>query len=54
LEKAKRSLESQLVEQKTKIEELEDELTCAEDNKLRLEVNMHALRSQCERDLQVK
>lgn len=53
LEKAKRVLESQLAEQKTQNEELEDELQMTEDAKLRLEVNMQALRTQFERDLQV-
>lgn len=42
-----------MTEQKTHNEELEDELQLTEDAKLRLEVNMHALRAQCERDLQV-
>lgn len=54
LEKAKRSLESQVGEQRTHIEELEDELQMAEDAKLRLEVNMQALKSQYERDLQTR
>jgi myosin protein heavy chain len=54
LEKAKRVLESQLAEQKTQNEELEDELQLTEDAKLRLEVNMQALRAQFERDLQVR
>ncbi|XP_022242820.1 myosin heavy chain, non-muscle-like [Limulus polyphemus] len=54
LEKAKRVLESQLAEQKTQIEELEDELQLTEDAKLRLEVNMQAMKSQFERDLQAK
>lgn len=53
LEKAKRVLESQLSEQKAQNEELEDELQMTEDAKLRLEVNMQALRAQFERDLQV-
>lgn len=53
LEKAKRVLESQLAEQKAQNEELEDELQMTEDAKLRLEVNMQALRTQFERDLQV-
>ena len=44
----------QVEEQKTQIEELEDELQAAEDAKLRLEVNMQALRAQIERDLQTK
>lgn len=46
-------LESQLAEQKAQNEELEDELQMTEDAKLRLEVNMQALRTQFERDLQV-
>lgn len=54
LEKAKRSLEIQLSEQKTQYEELEDELQITEDAKLRLEVNTQALRAQFERDLQVR
>lgn len=54
LEKAKRVLESQLVEQKAQNEELEDELQMTEDAKLRLEVNMQALRTQFERDIQVR
>lgn len=54
LEKAKRSLESQVAEQRTQIEELEDELQMAEDLKLRSEVNMQALKSQYDRDLQAR
>lgn len=54
LEKAKRLLESQLAEQKTQIEELEDELQVTEDARLRLEVNMQALKAQLERDLLAK
>ena len=54
LEKAKRNLESQLEEQRTQIEELEDELQATEDAKLRLEVNMQALRAQYDRELQGK
>lgn len=54
LEKAKRSLESQLAELKAQNEELEDELQLTEDAKLRLEVNMQALRAQFERDVQAK
>ena len=54
LEKAKRALESQVEEQRMQIEELEDELQATEDGKLRLEVNMQALRAQFERDLQAK
>ncbi|XP_039596967.1 myosin-10 isoform X3 [Polypterus senegalus] len=51
LEKARRALEQQVSEMKTQLEELEDELQAAEDGKLRLEVNMQALRAQCEREL---
>ncbi|XP_054717131.1 LOW QUALITY PROTEIN: myosin heavy chain, non-muscle-like [Uloborus diversus] len=54
LEKQKRALESQLAEQKTPNEELEDDLQLTEDAKLRLEVNMQAMKSQFERDLQAK
>ncbi|XP_067672768.1 myosin heavy chain, non-muscle-like isoform X5 [Haliotis asinina] len=52
LEKARRQLEQQVEEQKTQIEELEDELQLSEDAKLRLEVNMQALRAQYDRDMQ--
>lgn len=54
MEKAKRALEGQLAELKTQNEELEDDLQLTEDAKLRLEVNMQALRTQFERDLQAK
>ncbi|XP_042206669.1 myosin heavy chain, non-muscle-like isoform X10 [Homarus americanus] len=54
LEKAKRALDSQLAEQKTQIEELEDELQLTEDAKLRLEVNMQAMKAQFERDLNAR
>lgn len=37
---------------KTQLEELEDELQATEDAKLRLEVNMQAMKAQYERDLQ--
>lgn len=53
MEKAKRILESQLAELRTQNEDLEDELQITEDAKLRLEVNMQALRAQFERDLVV-
>ena len=36
---------------KTQLEELEDELQATEDAKLRLEVNMQAMKAQYERDL---
>ena len=41
-------------DQRTRIEELEDDLQVTEDAKLRLEVNMQALKAQIERDLQNK
>ncbi|KAK3797476.1 hypothetical protein RRG08_049307 [Elysia crispata] len=50
LEKSKRSLEATVAEQRQQIEDLEDELQTAEDVKLRLEVNMQALKAQYERD----
>jgi hypothetical protein len=40
-----------LEEQKQKIEELEDDLQTTEDAKLRLEVNMQAMKAQHDRDL---
>ncbi|XP_069503219.1 myosin-11 isoform X2 [Ambystoma mexicanum] len=52
LEKSKRGLEQQVEEMKTQLEELEDELQATEDAKLRLEVNMQAMKAQFERDLQ--
>ncbi|XP_034639214.1 myosin-11 isoform X2 [Trachemys scripta elegans] len=54
LEKCKRALEQQVEEMKTQLEELEDELQATEDAKLRLEVNMQALKGQFERDLQAR
>uniref|UniRef100_A0A8C4R2B5 Myosin, heavy chain 11a, smooth muscle n=1 Tax=Eptatretus burgeri TaxID=7764 RepID=A0A8C4R2B5_EPTBU len=52
LEKQKRALEAQVSEMKTQLEEFEDELMATEDAKLRLEVNLQALKAQHERDLQ--
>uniref|UniRef100_A0A8C5QWL4 Myosin-9 n=1 Tax=Leptobrachium leishanense TaxID=445787 RepID=A0A8C5QWL4_9ANUR len=52
LEKSKRALDQQVEEMKTQVEELEDELQGTEDAKLRLEVNLQALKAQFERDLQ--
>ncbi len=52
LERAKRGMDQQLAEMKTQLEELEDELQLTEDAKLRLEVNMQAMKAQFERDLQ--
>uniref|UniRef100_A0A8C4PDE1 Myosin heavy chain 11 n=1 Tax=Dromaius novaehollandiae TaxID=8790 RepID=A0A8C4PDE1_DRONO len=54
LEKSKRAFEQQVEEMKTQLEELEDELQATEDAKLRLEVNMQALKVQFERDLQAR
>ncbi|XP_061741309.1 myosin-9-like isoform X1 [Nerophis ophidion] len=51
LEKSKRAMDQQLEEMKTQLEELEDELQATEDAKLRLEVNMQAMKAQYERDL---
>ncbi|XP_041959713.1 myosin-9-like isoform X1 [Alosa sapidissima] len=51
LERAKRSMEQQILEMKTQVEELEDELQLTEDAKLRLEVNMQAMKAQFDRDL---
>ncbi|MED6235033.1 Myosin-9 [Ataeniobius toweri] len=52
LEKSKRAMEQQLEEMRIQLEELEDELHLTEDAKLRLEVNMQAMKAQFERDLQ--
>uniref|UniRef100_UPI00358F0F8E myosin-10-like n=1 Tax=Myxine glutinosa TaxID=7769 RepID=UPI00358F0F8E len=52
LEKQKRALDAQVSEMKTQLEEFEDELMATEDAKLRLEVNLQALKAQHERDLQ--
>ncbi|KAM3921906.1 myosin-10 [Leptodactylus fuscus] len=54
LEKSKRTLEQQVEEMRTQLEELEDELQGTEDAKLRLEVNMQAMKAQFERDLQAR
>ncbi|XP_037118262.1 myosin-10 isoform X4 [Syngnathus acus] len=51
LEKSKRTLEQQVEEMRTQLEELEDELQATEDAKLRLEVNMQAMKAQFDRDL---
>lgn len=52
MEKSKRALEQQVEEMKTQLEELEDELQATEDAKLRLEVNLQAMKAQFDRDLQ--
>uniref|UniRef100_A0A4W3JNU4 Myosin-9 n=1 Tax=Callorhinchus milii TaxID=7868 RepID=A0A4W3JNU4_CALMI len=51
LEKSKRALDQQVEEMKTQLEELEDELQATEDAKLRLEVNLQAMKAQFDRDL---
>nr|XP_019939612.1 PREDICTED: myosin-9-like isoform X1 [Paralichthys olivaceus] len=51
LERSKRAMEQQLEEMKLQLEELEDELQTTEDAKLRLEVNMQAMKAQFDRDL---
>lgn len=51
LEKAKRNLLEQVESQRLQIEELEDEVQASEDAKLRMEVNMQAMKAQFERDL---
>ncbi|XP_015098282.2 myosin-14 [Vicugna pacos] len=52
LERARRVAEQAASDLRTQVTELEDELTAAEDAKLRLEVTVQALRAQHERDLQ--
>ena len=47
-------IEQQLAEQKTQVEELEDELMGIEDAKLRLEVNMQAQKAEFDRQLAAK
>uniref|UniRef100_A0A671RB04 Myosin-10-like n=1 Tax=Sinocyclocheilus anshuiensis TaxID=1608454 RepID=A0A671RB04_9TELE len=54
LEKSKRTLDQQVEEMRTQLEELEDELQATEDAKLRLEVNMQAMKAQFDRDLQAR
>ncbi|XP_041640173.1 myosin-9-like [Cheilinus undulatus] len=54
LERSKRAMDQQLEEMKTQLEELEDELQATEDAKLRLEVNMQAMKAQFDRDLQAR
>ncbi|XP_030196042.1 myosin-9 isoform X1 [Gadus morhua] len=51
LEKSKRGQDQQLEEMRVQLEELEDELQATEDAKLRLEVNMQAMKAQYDRDL---
>ncbi|XP_072319392.1 myosin-9-like isoform X2 [Eucyclogobius newberryi] len=54
LERSKRATEQQLEEMRVQLEELEDELQTTEDAKLRLEVNMQAMKAQFDRDLQTR
>ncbi|VDM60142.1 unnamed protein product [Angiostrongylus costaricensis] len=54
LEKSKRQLEQTVQEQKVTIEDLEDQLGLSEDARLRLEVNIQALRAEKERNLTAK
>ncbi|KAK7929897.1 hypothetical protein WMY93_006292 [Mugilogobius chulae] len=54
LERSKRAMEQQLEEMRVQLEELEDELQATEDAKLRLEVNMQAMKAQYDRDLQAR
>ena len=51
LEKHKRNLTEQVESQRLTIEELEDEVQACEDAKLRMEVNLQAMKAQFERDL---
>ncbi|KAL7675161.1 hypothetical protein ACOME3_001426 [Neoechinorhynchus agilis] len=51
LERAKRTLESTCEELRQKVSQLEDDLSNAETAKLRLEVNMNALKQQLERQV---
>ncbi|KFO26185.1 Myosin-14 [Fukomys damarensis] len=52
LERARRVAEQAASDLRAQVTELEDELTAAEDAKLRLEVTVQALKAQHERDLQ--
>ncbi|XP_037328239.1 myosin-9-like isoform X1 [Pungitius pungitius] len=54
LERSKRAMDQQLEEMRVQVEELEDELQATEDAKLRLEVNMQAMKAQFDRDLQAR
>ncbi|KAM4584658.1 myosin-9-like [Odontesthes bonariensis] len=54
LERSKRVMEQQMEEMRVQLEELEDELQATEDAKLRLEVNMQAMKAQFDRDLQAR
>lgn len=52
LERSRRAAEQTANDLRAQVTELEDELTAAEDAKLRLEVTVQALKAQHERDLQ--
>jgi myosin protein heavy chain len=54
LDRARNALERQVQEQREQIEQLEDELQQMEDARMRLEVNMQAMKTQLERDLAAK
>ena len=54
MDRAKSALERQVQEQREQIEQLEDELQQTEDMRLRLEVNMQAMKAQLERDFLAK
>lgn len=51
LEEAKCSLETQLKEREQQMKELEKELQIAREDKLRMEMNLQAAKSQFDRDL---
>uniref|UniRef100_A0A0N5CAX5 Myosin heavy chain n=1 Tax=Strongyloides papillosus TaxID=174720 RepID=A0A0N5CAX5_STREA len=50
LEKAKRALEAELLNYKNQVEELDDALQLSEDNCLRLEVNLQAIKAEYDRN----
>ncbi|KAM7008903.1 myosin-9-like [Tautogolabrus adspersus] len=54
MERLNRAKDQQLEEQRIQLEELEDELQATEDAKLRLEVNMQAMKAQFDRELQAR
>ena len=54
LQKMTASLHAKIEEQANQLLEMEDELQATEDAKLRLEVNMTALRTQYDRDILAK
>uniref|UniRef100_A0AC35U3J5 Myosin motor domain-containing protein n=1 Tax=Rhabditophanes sp. KR3021 TaxID=114890 RepID=A0AC35U3J5_9BILA len=54
LEKAKRQLEAELLHYKSQVEELDEAMQNAEDNRLRQEVNSQALKNDFDRNLAAK